>query len=227
MPGGRTLTILFLGRQRFTMPTRANVIAILFAAMTLVLVLPGPALAADPRYPDWPCNQIKVPEISVAAVWSGPAIDDAHALWQNDAEIADLVPRLSARRTPVEQAEELIAQFLIAHATQKQEKAKLLFAGLFDVLNRERSTVMNGIERHFHKQKELAEAIRSEVIRLNALQDQADRDQKKIDDLAEQIGWDTRIFEERKKTIGYACEVPSLIERRLFALARAIQQVLE
>ncbi len=192
-----------------------------------VLVLPGPALAADPRYPDWPCNQIKVPEISIAAVWAGPAVDDARAVWQNDAEVADLVPRLSARRMPIEQVEELTTRFLVANATQKQEKAKLLFAGLFDALNRERSTVMNGIERHFRKQRELAEAIRSEVIRLNALQDQADRDQKKIDELAEQIGWDTRIFEERKKTIAYACEVPSLIERRLFALARTIQQALE
>jgi hypothetical protein len=192
-----------------------------------VLVLPGPALAADPRYPDWPCNQIKVPEISIAAVWAGPAVDDARAVWQNDAEVADLVPRLSARRMPIEQVEEITTRFLVANATQKQEKAKLLFAGLFDALNRERSTVMNGIERHFRKQRDLAEAIRSEVIRLNALQDQADRDQKKIDELAEQIGWDTRIFEERKKTIAYACEVPSLIERRLFALARTIQQALE
>ena len=32
------------------------------------------ALAADPRYPDWPCNQIKVPELSAAAVWAGPPI---------------------------------------------------------------------------------------------------------------------------------------------------------
>jgi hypothetical protein len=27
-------------------------------------------LAADPRYPDWPCAQAKVPEISLAAVWA-------------------------------------------------------------------------------------------------------------------------------------------------------------
>ena len=38
---------------------------------------PGAAFAADPRYPDWPCKQTKVPEISVAAVWAGPPIDDA------------------------------------------------------------------------------------------------------------------------------------------------------
>src|SRR6478735_6311896 len=34
------------------------------------------AHAADPRYPDWPCAQAKVPEISLAAVWAGPPLDD-------------------------------------------------------------------------------------------------------------------------------------------------------
>ena len=38
--------------------------------------------------------------------------------------------------------------------------------------------------------------------------------------------WDF-VHGERKKTIAYACEVPSLIERRLFALARTVQQALE
>jgi hypothetical protein len=34
------------------------------------------ARAADPRYPDWPCTQAKVPEVSLAAVWAGPSLDD-------------------------------------------------------------------------------------------------------------------------------------------------------
>ena len=46
----------------------------LVVAVVLGLALRGAALAVDPRYPDWPCNQMKVPEISIAAVWSGPPI---------------------------------------------------------------------------------------------------------------------------------------------------------
>ena len=46
-------------------------------AVAIELALRGVSLAADPRFPDWPCGQIKVPEISVAAVWAGPSIDDA------------------------------------------------------------------------------------------------------------------------------------------------------
>ena len=36
-------------------------------AVAIELALRGISLAADPRFPDWPCSQIKVPEISVAA----------------------------------------------------------------------------------------------------------------------------------------------------------------
>ena len=66
--------------------------------MTVVieLALPGMALAADPRFPDWPCNQVKVPEISVAAVWAGPAIDHLGNAWEEDAGIKDLVAACGA-----------------------------------------------------------------------------------------------------------------------------------
>jgi hypothetical protein len=48
----------------------------------------------------------------------------------------------------------------------------------------------------------------------------------KVDRLTRSLA-DTRIFEERRKTMSFVCEVPVLIEQRLFALARAIQQSLE
>ena len=54
-------------------------------AAAMGLALPGMSLAADPRFPDWPCNQIKVPEISVAAVWAGPSIDDVGNAREEDA----------------------------------------------------------------------------------------------------------------------------------------------
>src|ERR1700688_2890862 len=60
-------------------------------AVAIEVALRGAALAADPRFPDWPCNQIKVSEISVAAVWAGPSIDDAENAWQEDPTIRDLV----------------------------------------------------------------------------------------------------------------------------------------
>jgi hypothetical protein len=198
----------------------------LFLAVA-VIGLVTPARAADPRNPDWPCVQAKVPEISLAAVWAGPPLDDVGNRWESDPQIKDMVTRLATRRTPVEEAQKIAAEFLAGSGDVKQERAKLVFAGLFDTLSRLRSEVINGIERYTRRQREFVERIRANTLKLRALQDQPAADQKQVEDLAEQVQWDTRIFEDRRRTIGYVCEVPVLIDQRLFALGRAIQQVLE
>jgi hypothetical protein len=187
----------------------------------------APAMAADPRFPDWPCVQIKVPEVSIAAVWSGPAIDDVGNTWEEDASIRDLVARLAARRTPLDEAQNAISDFVTGNAAEKTRKAKLIFAGLFAHLNAERGQVMNGIERFSRQQTAFADRIRLDIAELRKLQDAPVHDQSKLDELANRIDWNTRIFEERRKTISHACEVPVLIEQRLFALARSIQQSIE
>jgi hypothetical protein len=205
---------------------RRNVLLLVALAAALGASMVA-ALAADPRYPDWPCNQLKVPEISVAAVWTGPPIDDVRESWGNDPALKDLVDRLAARRTPLDETQKLIADFLAGSSTEKETKAKRLFAGLFETLNRQRSEVMTGIERITRKQKELAGKIRSDALELRTLQDAAGNDPTKLEQLTDQVAWSTRVFEDRRKTISYVCEVPGLIERRLFSLARSIQQSLE
>jgi len=183
--------------------------------------------AADPRYPDWPCVQAKVPEISIAAVWDGPSIEQAQNGWQNDPTVKNLVTRLAARRTPVEEAQKSIGEFLAGTGTAKADKGVLLFAGLFETLNRERSDIMNGLERLQRSQRELADRVKSDASALHALQDAAQPDQAKIDELSSRIEWGTRIFDDRRKSVRYACEVPIIIERRLFALGRTIRQQAE
>ena len=200
---------------------------VLLVVMAIALASPGPALAADPRYPDWPCNQIKVPEMSVAAVWAGPPIDDVESIWEQDPAVRNLVAQLAARRTPLEDAEKTISDTITGDPAERQRKAKLIFAGLFKALNHERSEVMSGIERFSRKQREFADQVRSTILQLRELQNTPGHDQTKVDELISRVEWDTRIFDERSKTIGYVCEVPVLIEQRLFALARAIQQSLE
>jgi hypothetical protein len=196
-------------------------------AVAIELALQGMALAADPRFPDWPCNQVKVPEISVAAVWAGPSIDDVGNAWEDDATIKELVARLAARRTPLDDAQKAISDVITGTDAERQKKAKLIFAGLFETLNHERGEVMQGIERYFRRQREFSDQIRSRILQLRELQHRPDANQSKIDELTTRVEWDTRIFEERRKTMNFVCEVPVLIEQRLFALARAIQQALE
>jgi hypothetical protein len=185
------------------------------------------AEAADPRYPDWPCVQAKVPELSLAAVWDGPSIAQAQKLWQDDPTIKNLVERLAARRVPTEEAQKSIEDFLSGAGAAKAEKGVLLFAGLFETLNHQRTEVMNGLERLQRRQRELADRIRADVASLRELQDKSEPDHAKLDELGNRMEWSTRIFEDRRKSVGYACEVPVIIERRLFALARTIRQELE
>src|SRR6188474_1113901 len=149
----------------------------------LALAATGTAAhAADPRYPDWPCTQAKVPEISLAAVWAGPALDDVSAKWKDDAKVSALVTKLAARRTPLEEAQKAITEYLTG-AADKTGSGKLLFAGLFDSLNAQRSQVLNGLERVTRKQREAADKIRSDTLTLQALQGETPPDQAKIDDL--------------------------------------------
>jgi len=186
-----------------------------------------PAVAMDARHPDWPCPQIVVPKLSVTAFWTGPSIDDVGDAWVKDQTLNDLVLRLAGRRTPLADAEKEAAQFIVGTDAERQQKAKLLFAGLFATLGRERDEVMAGIERFSQRQQQLRERITAELTNLRAQQDATSQDPAADDQLSEQIAWDTRIFDERRQTISYVCEVPSTIERRLFALARAIQQKLD
>jgi hypothetical protein len=183
--------------------------------------------AADPRYPDWPCVQAKVPDISVAAVWDGPSIEQAQSSWQNNQAIRKLVTRLAARRIPIEEAQKNITEFLAGAGTAKADKGVLLFAGLFETLNHQRTDVMNGLERLQRSQRELADRIKSDVSALHELQDKSQPDQARLDELGNRVEWSTRIFEDRRKSVRYACEVPTIIERRLFALGRTIQQEAE
>jgi hypothetical protein len=195
--------------------------------LTIAAVFKMPAHADDRRDADWPCVQPKVPQMSVAAMWDGPSIADVGNTWQDDPKIKDLVMRLAARRTPLDAAEKAISDFITGGAAEKQEKAKLLFAGLFDSLSEQRSEVMSGIERVARKQKELADKVRSDVAELRELQDKPDQDESKINALASQVEWSTRIYEDRRKTIRYVCEAPTSIEQRTFALARAIRKTLD
>jgi hypothetical protein len=194
-------------------------------AMLAVLGLGG--ARADPRYSDWPCVQAKVPELSPAALWAGPPLDDAAKAWASDPKLKDLVPRIAARRVPVDDARKLIGEVMTGSAAEREAKGTMLFAGVFERLDRERSDVVNGIERLARRQKELADNIRDSVFELRKLQDMPAPEKSRLDELSRQVEWSTRIYEDRRKTIRFVCEVPVLIEQRLGALARAVQQGME
>jgi hypothetical protein len=85
---------------------------------------------------------------------------------------------------------------------------------------------MNGIERFSRKQKAAADDIREQAQKLRQMQDQPNADQAQTEDLASRLTWQTRIFEDRRKSTSYVCDVPVLIEKRLFDLGGAIQSAM-
>lgn len=196
-----------------------------------VALLAASLVAAEPRVDsperNWPCHQILVGRLSLAAVWSGPSIEGL--AWRNDQAVADIVARLAARRTPLDDAEPAIEDFAQSQGASKTKKMVAVFAGLFETLNDERTQVIEGLLRFGAKQKELAEKIRAE----NALpregpgKEPPHASRQDGETVAQDLEWDLRVFDERRQSLTYVCETPALIEQRLFALARVIQRSLE
>jgi hypothetical protein len=77
------------------------------------------------------------------------------------------------------------------------------------------------------KQREAADKIRADTLALQALQDAPNPDPAKVEEFGNQLVWETRIFEDRRRVVKFVCEVPTAIDQRLFALGRAIQQEME
>ena len=53
-----------------------------------------------------------------------------------------------------------------------------------------------------------------------------DADVNEIALRTDRLTWETRVFEERVQSLTFVCEVPTLIEQRLYALAKTIMEVL-
>lgn len=193
----------------------------LFTASAAAAAPPGP------RDPDWPCQQIKVPELSLAAVWAGPPVDPQQIDWQRDQSVADLVHAIAQRRVPLVQAQDKVQAFAQLAKGQKQQKLLALVAGLFNVLDQERSTVIAGLDRFGARQKELAAGIRDDNNRLRQMQSDPTADAGAVNQMMQRVNWEAEVFQDRRQALSYACEVPGKIEQRLFALARTIQQDLQ
>jgi hypothetical protein len=187
----------------------------------------GAAAAAPSRDPDWPCQQIKVPQLSLAAIWSGPPLDAHQDDWRQDQQVVELIHDVTQRRVPIEQAQADIRAFAARAGDQKQAKLLRLLAGLFTVLNDERSTVVAGLDRSGAHQKELAARLRSDNEKLRSMQADHAADAGEVNQMTQRTTWEAQVFQDRRQALSYACDVPGKIEQRLFALARTIQEVLQ
>ena len=186
----------------------------------------APALAqpaTTQQDPDWPCIQVLVPRIASAQIWTGPPIEPVAQAWREDPAVRELALELAARRTPLEAAQERIAEFAAGlEPERKDERLTALFAGVLETINRDRASLIAGIKRFTAKQRGLSEQIQQANARLRELDTGTAEGQGQHAALMEERNWAIRIFDERESSLTYLCEQPVLLERRAFALARDI-----
>lgn len=197
-------------------------------AAAMLLAATGTAHAASNKDPDWPCIQRKVPELSLGQIWNGPELPASAKNWSKDKRINDLVEELAARRLPVADAQKQIKEFSAGLPVDRaKDQLAMLAQGLFDHMDHERSEVISGIGRYAHNQIRLAARLRKESSDVDALRGKPDASVNEIAARTDRLTWETRVFEERVQSLTYVCEVPTLIEQRLYALAKTVNEVLK
>jgi hypothetical protein len=195
-----------------------------------LLVPPGVAPAAQPAHdPDWPCIQRLVPELSAGMLWAGAPSKASDAEWQSDWRLAQLAGELASRRTPLDQAEAAIAGYADDLPPDAQtEKLALLFQGVLDLINDERTRTIESIKSYARNQRQLAERIAQENRRLDRLEREPTAEaQTELADLRGERDWAIRIYDDRNRALRQVCDQPVKLEQRAFALARAIQGQIE
>jgi hypothetical protein len=172
--------------------------------------------------PDWPCQQIKTPTFSLTSVWAGPQLDLDSQTWRNESDVADLKAQMAQRRVAIADVEAAIAGFKARAGSDANAKLLRAFAAAFSDLSQQRSQIIEGLDRIGRRQKALADRIRAENEAVGSSSDQ-NRDGQSPQ---ARLLWDLRIFNDRRQTVAYVCEAPTLIEQRIGEIARAVQKAL-
>lgn len=201
--------------QRF-LPVIAGSFFLLSSAAPSVV---GPATAAAAgRDPDWPCQQILVPILSPGQIWTGDPIDGKEQAWRDIPALAPVMALATDRSVETERAEEAIDRFADTLGPDRNAVLTALFAGLFDALNRQRGEAIAAIHRYARQQRALLDGIAEKLGRVQALPPGAPEAAALRDDIA----WQRRILDDRRRYQGAVCEQPVQLEQRLGRLARAV-----
>jgi hypothetical protein len=203
-------------------------------ALASMALIAAPVIADDAKpevkKDEWPCIYRKVPELSAAMIWDGPAITDTTS-WYKDDAIRKLSQYVISRRVKMEEVDAAIKKYAASlPADQHDAKLTELFAAVLTRTNQDRKTVMKGIEKFHERQVERSKAIENEALELQP-EEQARAEDPTADagvagqgsDAEEKYKWEVRAFQEKQANIPIACEIPQLIDERAGEVARAIR----
>ena len=170
--------------------------------------------------PDWPCAQRLVDRISAGALWPGPA--EAPPDWRNDAPLFALVTDITDRDVAEADGAAKLGAFVDAMSpAERSTRIAPLFGAIVDQTNDVRSPLIARLEQLGRRQRAMGQAIADLGTRIDALPQGAARDE-----LTGERDLDVRAFQQTQRTMRYACEAPSALERRLGDYARVLQSKL-
>ena len=208
----------------------ARLSALVLALFGLTGHVISPASAADKSNPDWPCLQKKIESLSVGQTWDGPPVETDKMPWNEDDRVKDLINVLTSRRVPLPEAEAAVKKFADEQpAAERDQKLTLLFAGLFETSNGQRKTVISGLEKYLKAQRDRAKIVEQKGFELDEIRQKAtpdDAGEMAVAKAQEAFDWETRIFQERQQSIPIACEIPVIIETRLYDLVKTIRPLM-
>ena len=203
------------------MTTSTTKVWALLAALALA---PGAAMAFGDE--NWPCPQRKVEHLSWGQMWAGPVLPELPR-WRQDEEFAQLVPLLTARGVALDEVAPLVASITANAVETRDARLTRLFAAAFQEIDTERFKIVSGIGRFAEKHRALSDQIdakREEAARLLAKAEETDDNDAwdAYEAKEDEVYWDTRIYQDRQRSITYVCESPVLLEKRAFAVAQMI-----
>ena len=207
---------------------------ILFSLVLLLLVGGSFTAFSEETAGDrnWPCDQILVPEISLTAVWSGPAIDKEIKEWWKDEEVYNIVEELNEAILTEEEVTAIIDQFVSKASGDKKKKLLLVFAGLFEKMNALRRIQIKGIKRFVERQREITRSISDASGEIRKLRTgKADtarlyQDPEMLEQ-SKKLEWNARVHDERARLTPYICDEPVLALERLAIRSRIILKHLQ
>ncbi|EPC02079.1 hypothetical protein L861_20715 [Litchfieldella anticariensis FP35 = DSM 16096] len=182
--------------------------------------------AAGP--PDWPCVQRLIPELAWGTMWIGPSPEELGQKWWDDEEVGRVVRFATARETPRDAAIERVRSFVeqVANGPEedREQRLTLLFAGLFERINQERSRTIERIRGATRNQVQRLERVSEMVDELEAKRASDGANANDIERLKKELHWEQRTFEMRQHALPVLCEKPYLLEEELSRMVRAIRE---
>lgn len=198
-------------------------------------------LSADEENKDWPCIQRYVPDMSLAVVWPSLNAENIQHIRHSDENLRQLRQASVDLSLSQKKLDVLINDYLVAtQATDRKDYSEALYLYLFEHIQLNRHKALEGIMRYARRQSQMSQSIedrrkqieeieiklrKSNSQEVNAQNDGLNDDFKKsLQQLEKDQMWETRLFLEREKKLNVLCELPVLLEQRVFFIAKLLNK---